>query len=214
MAPLLLLAFLCLACPANLEATTAARLDLDALTDNAAVVVRGKITARQARWDADRKGIWTHHTVDVTDTARGEVRKSLEFVTRGGVVGEVGQAVSGSGSFDVGDELVLFLANDDQRRLQLVGMIQGAFRLRVENGKTLAKNAYTGLRLLNPATLRALTPEQSVPLEFEIGDLLKRVRDRVKAAQAKAPEQAKDTGESPKKAPAVRREDTPEAARK
>lgn len=167
--------------PADLGATTAVKLELDALTDHATVVARGKIKSKEARWNADRTGIWTHHIVDVSDTARGGARTSLEFVTRGGVVGKVGQAVSGSGTFEAGEEHVLFLAEDDEKRLALVGMVQGAFKLRAEGGQTLARNAYTGLRLVNATTLRALGNEGSAPLEFEVSDLLKRVRERVKA---------------------------------
>ena len=176
----------------NLCATTAAKLDLDALTTNSTVVARGKITAKEARWDKDNAAIWTHHTVEVSDVARGDKVKTLEFVTRGGVVGKVGQAVRGSGSFEIGDEHVLFLARDSEKRLQLVGMVQGAFKLSQREGKTYAKNSYSGLALVDGKTLQALSKEASSPLEFEIGDLLKRVRDKDKTEREASASGTKD----------------------
>ncbi|MCC6573894.1 MAG: hypothetical protein IT462_08885 [Planctomycetes bacterium] len=182
--PILILVALMLMIHApELGATTAAKLDLDALTDNASVVARGKVKSKEARWDAAKTGIWTRHTVDVSEVARGDARTTLEFVTRGGVVGKVGQAISGCGSFEVGDEYVFFLAQDDDKRLQLVGMVQGAFKI---DGKR-AKNSYAGLTLVDAKTLKALDKEQSAALEFDVADLLKRVKDRVKRAECRVP---------------------------
>ena len=112
----------CAAC-----ATMAVKLDLAALADNSALVVVAKLDSKQARWDAAGAGIWTHHSLTVSETLKGEHKASREFVTRGGVVGDRGQHVAGSGTFDVGSEYVFFLWKDDDGRFQLTGMVQGAF---------------------------------------------------------------------------------------
>lgn len=164
-----------------LDAAVALKLDLDSLTDNAVLVVRGKLDSKDARWDADRTGIWTHHSVTVTETLKGEHGASREFVTRGGVVGDVGQHVAGSGTFTVGSEYVFFLWKDDSDRYQLVGMVQGAFAITEENGETRVSNSFSGLTLVKDAQL---APEQDrTPLRYTLADLKAKVAARAEAGK-------------------------------
>lgn len=186
----LFLILLLLSAPA-LGATVAARLDLDTLTDNAVLVVRGKIESKEARWDAAQTGIWTHHALKVSQTIKGDAQATLEFVTRGGVVGNRGQHVAGNGNFETGEEYVLFLWRDDDKRLQLVGMVQGALKVSEENAVTRARNSFAGLSLVDPKTLKALPEGERQPLDLEVGELARRVAERVKANEPAKAEGAK-----------------------
>ena len=164
-----------------LHATTALKLDLSTLTDKSSVIVIGKVDSREAKWDAGRTAIWTHHTVSVSETLKGTNEKSREVCIRGGVVGEIGQHVSGAGSLDVGSEYVLFLWKDDDGRLQLQGMVQGAFAITETDGVKHVKNSTAGQTIVDASTLKPV--KESKPLEYKLADLKKEVADRVKQEQ-------------------------------
>jgi hypothetical protein len=172
---LLLLVLACIV-PAGLNATVAVRLGVDDLAENAVVVVRAEVTAREARWDAAGRGIWTRHDVKVHETLKGDHAASREFVTRGGQVGDIAQHVSGSGHFNVGEEYVFFLWRDDQGRLQLVGMVQGALKVTGEGDERRAANSFSGLTLVDPNTMERLAEPARIPLDLSLKDLRERIR--------------------------------------
>jgi hypothetical protein len=182
---LLLLFVLACAVPAGLHATVAVRLGVDELADNAAVIVRAEVTAREARWDAAGRGIWTHHDVKVHETLKGDHADTREFVTRGGVVGDIGQHVSGSGNFGIGEEYVFFLWRDAQGRLQLVGMIQGALKVSGEGDERRVSNSFSGLTLVDPNTMEPLAEPARVSLDMTLKDLRARVEQAAKEDAAK-----------------------------
>jgi hypothetical protein len=162
-----------------LHATTALKLDLATLTDNSSLIVIGKVDTKEAKWDASKTGIWTHHSLTVGETLKGTHEVAREIVTRGGVVGDTGQEVSGAGNLEVGDEYVFFLWKDDEGRYQLQGMVQGAFRITETDGVKHAKGSLAGLTVVDPDTLKPVK-EAAMPLEYELADLKKKVADRVK----------------------------------
>lgn len=169
------------ALPCAVCATMAVKLDLAALTDHSALVVIAKLDSKTAKWDAAKTGIWTHHSLTVSETLKGEHAASREFVTRGGVVGDRGQHVSGSGTFDISTEYVFFLWKDDDGRFQLTGMVQGAFAISDDNGVRRAKNSFSGLSIVDAATLKPAADK--APLSYALADLKQAVAARVKAAE-------------------------------
>lgn len=162
----------------ELHATMAVRLDVAQLADNSVLVVVARLDSKQARWDAAGAGIWTHHGITVSETLKGEHKASREFVTRGGVVGNRGQHVAGSGNFDVGSEYVFFLWQDDDGRLQLTGMVQGAFAITDDNGTRRAKNSFSGLTIVDAATLKPVADKK--PLDITLADLKSQVTARAR----------------------------------
>jgi hypothetical protein len=163
----------------SLHATTALKLDLATLTDESSLIVIGKVDSKEAKWDAGKTGIWTHHSLTVTETLKGTHEIAREVVTRGGVVGDTGQEVAGAGNLEVGNEYVFFLWEDDDGRLQLQGMVQGAFKVTETDGLKHAKSSLAGLTVVDPITLKPVK-EAATPLEYELADLKKKVADRVK----------------------------------
>src|SRR5690606_37478934 len=83
-------------------ATSAIKLDIATLTEKSEVVIIGTVNSRESRWDADKTGIWTHHDVTVSETLKGEHLATRDVVIRGGMVGEIGQHVSGAGNLEDG----------------------------------------------------------------------------------------------------------------
>jgi hypothetical protein len=175
----LTLGLLLLLAAGSLHATTALKLDLATLTDESSLIVIGKVDSREAKWDAGRTGIWTHHGVTVSETLKGTHEKTRDVLTRGGVVGDTGQEVAGAGNLEIGDEYVFFLWKDDDGRLQLQGMVQGAFKITETGGVKHAASSLAGLTIVDPDTLKPVK-EAAKPLDYELAALKKEVADRVK----------------------------------
>lgn len=167
-------------------ATTAVKLSLDTLTDTSSRIVVAKAGASEARWDAAKTGIWTHVSLTISETLKGDRDKSLEVAIRGGVVGTVGQHVAGAGNLEKDKEYLLFLWKDDSGRWQLQGMIQGAFELQTRDNVVYARNSLTGLTILDAATLKPSADKAAV--ELKLSDARTAIAARIKANQ---PEQAK-----------------------
>ncbi len=163
----------------TLQATMAVKLDLPTLTDKSDLIVIAKVGESRAKWDAGNTGIWTHYDISVSETLKGVHKAEREFVTRGGVVGNRGQHVAGSGTFAEGDEYVLFLWKDDDDRYRLTGMVQGAFAVSDVNGVRRARNSFTGLTLVDAKTLQPAL-DKSVH-DYSLANLKASVSERVKA---------------------------------
>ncbi|MBP9891713.1 MAG: hypothetical protein KBG84_07375 [Planctomycetes bacterium] len=174
-----LLLLLLLFAPA-LSATVALKLDVETLTDKSDIIVRAKIDSVEARWNAANTGIWTHHALTVSATLKGEHEAARTFLTRGGAVGSKAQHVAGSGNFKVGEEFVLFLWRDEDKNLQLVGMVQGALAIKDVEGVTRAVGSFAGLTLVN-SELKPLPESDRTPLDFKYADLTDKISARIKA---------------------------------
>jgi hypothetical protein len=176
----LLLGLVLVLCAGAAYATSAVQLDVAALTEKSSLIVVGTVDSKECKWDAGKAGIWTHYELTVAETLKGTHEKSREVVIRGGVVGEIGQHVSGAGSLDKGAEYVLFLWKDDDGRLRLQGMRQGAFKVSEREGVKYATNSLSGLRILDPETMKL---KKASALEFELSALKSEVKDLVKAGE-------------------------------
>ena len=175
----LLLGLLLLVGAGTLYATSAIQLDLATLTEKSSLIVVGTVDSKECRWDAGNTGIWTHYDITVSETLKGDHEASREVVIRGGVVGEVGQHVSGAGRLEEGAEYVLFLWEDDDDRLRLQGMRQGAFKVSEREGVKYAGNSLSGLRIVDATTLK---PAKAKALEFELADLKTEVKELAEPA--------------------------------
>lgn len=161
-----------------LSATVALKMDIESLTEKSTLIVVAKIASKESRWDAGKKGIWTHHKITVEDTLKGSADADQKFVTRGGVVGKLGQNVAGSGQFKIGERAIFFLWKDSAKRWRLTAMAQGAFKITGQK----VKNSVAGIKLVN-SDLKALEKADKQPLEFELTDLTADIKELVKAAK-------------------------------
>ena len=130
----LLCLLLLLVAPLQAAASSALQADLKQLVSLSSDVVVGQVQDRQSFWQGQR--IYTKHIISVDDTWRGpSTQKSVEVLTLGGVVGDLGQHVAGSPKLQLGDQLVLFLARDSNQGLHPVGLSQGVFYIGVATPK-------------------------------------------------------------------------------
>lgn len=108
-------------------ATTVVALDVPGLARAADSIVQGKVLKIDVRASKDGRRITTHIQVAVSEALKGQPT-TVEIEQPGGELGDVGQRVSGTAKFAVGDEVVVFLEQHGPRFL-LVGMAQGKFKI-------------------------------------------------------------------------------------
>ncbi len=120
-------------------ATTVVYLDVDDLTERSNAVVRARVLERESRWDDEGRGIYTFTTVEVLSTLKGGGDETLVIRQLGGEVDGVGSLVAGDASFQVGEEVVVFLRrNPEDAVFHLVGLSQGKFSIDREGDQPLA----------------------------------------------------------------------------
>jgi hypothetical protein len=101
------------------------RQDLADLLKNSEAVVRATIVGGEARWDAERRMIWTTTTFDVTETWKGTTTGRSSLRELGGVVGNVGMRVVGAPQYAAGEDVILFLYRDALGFTRTTGWTQG-----------------------------------------------------------------------------------------
>src|SRR4051812_27828389 len=90
-------------------ATTLVKTDLPTLTKTSDVIVRGKVKKVAMRWSRDHSRILTEVEVEVSESLKGSPGATVRILQPGGVVGNIGQTISGLARFTEGEDLVLFL---------------------------------------------------------------------------------------------------------
>lgn len=123
---------LCWAAPANAIVPHMTTVEL---ADASKSIVHGRVISLVPHWNEERTTILTRVTVDPIQYMKGEPGGGrIVFEMPGGVVGELGLAVSDVPDFEVGEEVVLFLRSEYFR---VVGWRQG--KLSVKDGVVLEK---------------------------------------------------------------------------
>ena len=122
--------------PSVCEASDAVALDVGQLAALSDVIVHGKVVHSEAVVFADGR-VMTRHTVQVIRWVKQDYEgapATIEFYTRGGVVGDMVTRVTGEVQIRGGDEAVLFLADipangerHEGKHYFCVGLSQGAY---------------------------------------------------------------------------------------
>lgn len=167
------------------RATSVERFDLQELTRRAEVIVHGRCTGTESRKDAQGMIVTDVHleVVELFKVADGADKsvKRLTFTIYGGVVGNRGSTIHGAPTFTKDEEVLLFLGEVNANGLRTcVGLSQGKYSIRVDQGKKLAFRNLEGLTLIDRATGEVLDPgkpDQGVPFE----ELRQRVRTHLES---------------------------------
>jgi hypothetical protein len=194
------------------HATTVLRVDVDDLTDQATVVVRGEVESVVSKWveTESAKSICTLVTLKVTRVLKGKAEARIVVTCPGGKVGDSQLKVSGVPEFVKGEKAVVFLWKNRFGDYLPLGMNQGRFRIRKDpkTGEETAENSLKGLAFMAPPDGKGGRRKVKLaPDSFRAADLEKKITDRVevlrKAAEAKAAAEKKAAEE--KKAPAEKK---------
>ena len=102
--------------PLVASATVVLAESFEQLTANSHLVVRGIAGSSSVRWDDAGGRINTWTAIDVREVLKGKLAGPVLIRQAGGVIGKVGQSVSGEASFKEGEEVIVFLEHpgDDQ----------------------------------------------------------------------------------------------------
>jgi len=160
-------------------ATAVLGVDVDQLTRQSDLVVRGVVKSKESRWSGDGRRILTDVQIDVSEPFKGFPSRTITVQQPGGVVGDIGQRVDGMASFEPGEEVVLFLERYGPQRFQVTGAAQGKWRV---------ERSSDGTRVYAVPDRGAdaeLVDASGQPLKSRLKTLeLSELRDRVKAASA------------------------------
>jgi hypothetical protein len=113
-------------------AATVKILTLDEMTGASSVVVQGRILASRSDWINGKSSlIVTYYTVQADSYLKGDLGRTFELTEPGGNVGIVSASVPGAPTFQVGEQVVLFVQTNGSRNIhQAIGFEQGVFRVR------------------------------------------------------------------------------------
>src|SRR5215212_2782640 len=84
-------------------------LTVDELVDRSEIIVHGRIARSWAAWDGAHKYIWTHHEVEIIDPIAGAGYAPVVVSEPGGKLDGIEMRFSGTVSYAVGEEAVVFL---------------------------------------------------------------------------------------------------------
>jgi hypothetical protein len=119
---------LLLAAPAALRGTVLIPIEFRELVAVSSTIVHGHIVDVRAEWVDGRRAIETLLTIDAEAYYKGRGDEALTVRVPGGQIGRFRTIVVGAPEFRSGDEVVLFL-RDNEGRASIVGLSQGAFRV-------------------------------------------------------------------------------------
>lgn len=170
--------------PATAEASVSLLVSLEELVRGSAFVVVGTPTEHRSEWAELPSGrrIVTYTKVTVDKSLAGAPPKELWVRTLGGVVGKIGQTVSGEAKLKKGEKAVLFLAKAGSDHV-VASMAQGHYPVEKDAKGVLRLRASPDAGLLLPQPGPVLTArEQLVGLGLEPAEaLVKKVRAAVDA---------------------------------
>jgi hypothetical protein len=109
------------------QATIVAPVDLPGLVAGASLVVYGRVVSTHAVVADSRT--WTIVTLGMPAFLKGSGGREVSFAVPGGQIGRYRTIMVGAPEFEVGDEIVVFLAPTTNGALALVGFSQGLIRI-------------------------------------------------------------------------------------
>lgn len=166
-------------------ATVVLSLSFEELTARAPLVVHATVHASNTDWDQEHAKIWTWTELVVKDTLKGERVSTVLVKQPGGMVGEVGQHVSGAATFAPGEEVVLFLEPAPDERGAWVPVSLSASKVTFEDrfGVKVARRDLSGLAFATPGKQYVAQPADEREVVSTAEAFLARVRAAVKGGR-------------------------------
>ena len=124
--------------------TTLRRISLDTLIQSSDYIVYGRVAAIQSSWDPGTSAIWTHTTILILDSPKGETGNTIGVTEPGGIVNGRGELYPGAPRFTTGQEVLLFLYRAPGERIRVTGVLQGLYRVEYDpkTGRRMARPAF------------------------------------------------------------------------
>jgi hypothetical protein len=117
------------------SASTVVAMSLEQMTDHAQSIFIGRVAGIRADWNAERTRIYTYVTLSVERYLKGGSGSKMETIRLlGGQVGPYRAIVSGTPLFEVGEDVLLFVAGAGARIPTVLGLSLGKFTIVSEAG--------------------------------------------------------------------------------
>jgi len=167
--------------PLNAGATIMLKMELRDLVGRADQIFVGKVVKVESRGGENGRQIVTDTTFRVEQGVRG-VSAGGEVVVRhlGGVVGGIGMKISGTPSFRVGDQALLFTDRRKNHRY-VTGMNQGAFSIaRDAAGQAMVRTDLSDLALARKNAQGGLEMiKKSRPAPERLDSFVRRIKETI-----------------------------------
>ncbi len=161
-------------------ATSVLSFTLDELTDRADFVAHGTVLSVKPRLTPE--GVVTDVALRVTERLKGQAEGTFQFTTPGGRTAERGTFIAGAPVFEAGEEVVVFLEARGPKGLRVpIGLAQGKYTVRDEDGRRVAVRNLAGLRLVDQRTREERDGDEVSERALPLDELLGAVRARVAA---------------------------------
>ena len=177
-----LLSLFILACTHLLLGTSMVPMPVEALTQNAALIMQGEATRSWSQWNDQHSLIYTYTEFTVARTLKGQAPAKVVVKQLGGSVDGTTQHVSGVRYWPAGEEAVLFLRPSEAKdgTHVVVGLVQGNFRVeRLSSGEVRVSNGVPEVQWLNAAGEQSVS--QSTPMTLH--DLENRIQRAQRLSQ-------------------------------
>ncbi|MEZ5361080.1 MAG: hypothetical protein R2748_01760 [Bryobacterales bacterium] len=168
-----------------LHATTVERLSFGQVVSQSSAIVHGTVVRSRMAWDADKVAIWTHYDIQVKSSLKGRPGPILTLSEPGGEVDGKHMQVVGAPRYEVGEEVVVFVAPTATGLLRTCGWGQGKFAVRASDQTPSGRVVRSGVgavTLVEPAGARLTKAEAADALDgADLEAFLGRVRAEVRS---------------------------------
>jgi hypothetical protein len=162
-----------------LPCATLEQLTMNDLIAKSTAIVRGTVGDSWAAFTGSI--IYTHYTIQVSESLKGPRQSSVEIVVSGGVVGNLNQISSGSPTLNKGDEFVFFLWTSRAGLTQVMGLTQGLFAVAHDgSADPMATRAATRELMLDHKTAK---PVNDAVLSMRLSALRSLIANTLQASQ-------------------------------
>jgi len=111
-------------------ASTFLKVDINDLKKMSESVVHARVADVRSSWNDEGSAIFTHVTLEVKGRLHGKADDQMIVRVPGGTVGDFTSVMEGAPKFDVGDDVVAFIARWDDGVPMVAGYEQGLSKVR------------------------------------------------------------------------------------
>jgi hypothetical protein len=166
---------------APIHGSTLRRLTLDEMITQSTTIVHAKV---QLSTSAEFQGhmIWTHYTVQVSETLKGALVRQLDVAVPGGISRGNKQTYSGAPTFSDSQDYLMFLWTSKSGLTQVIGLSQGLFAVVANStGNATVVRAASSEHMVNISG----QPVSDSDIQMSLSDMRSRIQQVLSGKGAK-----------------------------